>query len=653
MTAQRHIIKRQVVELQIGGAIDAQQLQTEVSRIYRQRIVPLIDRYCSELSAPELIHRIDSLELNVGTIHPQHLEENLVAKVDNQLRALLAEQITADERKAKNSGADRKTASHLELFSVFAQTGSVPWWADSSHPHLLDNGLQYLMLNAPGPLRRLMRELAQEQFSLQRIVRHFDDRFLANLAAVLASSLNLATFAHLVHDLVLVLQNMTSGASQRQTRLRHRVWGVILQRANLKEEGETTWPPFFQAVLIRIARELGFTYPALLSGVRQVVQQDHTRFQSPIRAIIETLYTELSRTEPTRLVNLLRDTPHPVPLPLGERAAGALATASEGYVTQTSGDEELSQQVKQLPEASRAFASLWRLLGTLAARLPEPSQAPVLVALGRLESGPMDSAAFTVLISLLQSVLAQHHFPPILVPRWRAKLEQLARLDFSPARVPALTELLQDVLQQISSHRVKDARPGPARREQGAESIGASKTVKTLLNLTFNDTDELYIDNAGLVILHPFLRHFFERLELLEDKQFPDLASRQRAIGLLQYAVSEDPAPPEYLLPLNKVLCGVELDDVFDFGPPVTETEVEECTSLLTAVIANAPILKNMSINGLRGTFLLRPGVLSSRDGAWLLRVERETYDVVLDRFPWTLQWVKLPWMDTPLRVEW
>ena len=42
-----------------------------------------------------------------------------------------------------------------------------------------------------------------------------------------------------------------------------------------------------------------------------------------------------------------------------------------------------------------------------------------------------------------------------------------------------------------------------------------------------------------------------------------------------------------------------------------------------------------------------------SRDGAWLLRVERQTYDLVLDRFPWGWEWLRLPWMDAPLRVEW
>jgi hypothetical protein len=163
----------------------------------------------------------------------------------------------------------------------------------------------------------------------------------------------------------------------------------------------------------------------------------------------------------------------------------------------------------------------------------------------------------------------------------------------------------------------------------------------------------LFVGNAGLVILWPFLSHFLARLELLADKEFKDAAARQRAVGLLQHIATAESSFPEYLLPLNKVLCGLELTEVFDFGPPLSELEAEECTNLLTAVIQQAPILRDMSVPGFRGTFLLRQGVLSSRDGAWLLRVERETYDVVLDRFPWGWEWVRLPWMEAPLRVEW
>jgi hypothetical protein len=168
-----------------------------------------------------------------------------------------------------------------------------------------------------------------------------------------------------------------------------------------------------------------------------------------------------------------------------------------------------------------------------------------------------------------------------------------------------------------------------------------------------NEPDELYIDNAGLVILWPFLNHFFENLGLVQKGSFLNDDSMQRAVALLQYLASEDPKPPEYLLPLNKLLCGMELEDVFYLETPLTETEMDECNTFLEAVIEQAPILNKMSIAGFRGSFLLRQGILSSRDGASLLRVERETYDVVLDRFPWGMDWVKLPWMTTSLRVEW
>ena len=41
------------------------------------------------------------------------------------------------------------------------------------------------------------------------------------------------------------------------------------------------------------------------------------------------------------------------------------------------------------------------------------------------------------------------------------------------------------------------------------------------------------------------------------------------------------------------------------------------------------------------------------RTGSWLLSVERQPYDLVLDRFSWSWAWLKLPWMPEPLTVEW
>ena len=177
---------------------------------------------------------------------------------------------------------------------------------------------------------------------------------------------------------------------------------------------------------------------------------------------------------------------------------------------------------------------------------------------------------------------------------------------------------------------------------------------RALVDYTFSQADAWYVHNAGLVILWPFLATFFERLGLVGEEQFNDEAARHRAVGLLQHLADGLPEiPPEYLLPLAKVLCGMDPATVFDFGLPLTDAEIEEGDTLLQAVIAHAPVLNEMSVQGFRGTFLLRRGVLSIRDGSWLLRVERETYDVVLDRFLWSMVVVRLPWMDAPMHVEW
>jgi len=168
-----------------------------------------------------------------------------------------------------------------------------------------------------------------------------------------------------------------------------------------------------------------------------------------------------------------------------------------------------------------------------------------------------------------------------------------------------------------------------------------------------NDEDEIYVDNAGLVILWPFLEHFLRHVDLLEAHRFKTPQARHRAMALLQYAATEDQQPPEYQLVLNRILCGVDMGSVLDLERPVSEAEAAECGRLLQAVIEQATILKNMSIPGFRASFLRRKGALFQREGAWLLCVERSSFDVVLERFPWSFSWIKLPWMPKALQVEW
>ncbi len=165
--------------------------------------------------------------------------------------------------------------------------------------------------------------------------------------------------------------------------------------------------------------------------------------------------------------------------------------------------------------------------------------------------------------------------------------------------------------------------------------------------------DTAYVTNAGLVLLWPFLTMLFDRLGYLEMRKFktPELA--ERAAHLLQYLATGEEEFPEYILVLNKLLCGVEAARPLARAVLLTPEERSTGEGLLGAVIARWEILKNTSVAGLRETFLQRAGRLDYHPERVALTVETKTLDILLDQRPWSISTIKLPWMPLPLYVTW
>jgi hypothetical protein len=161
----------------------------------------------------------------------------------------------------------------------------------------------------------------------------------------------------------------------------------------------------------------------------------------------------------------------------------------------------------------------------------------------------------------------------------------------------------------------------------------------------------MYIENAGLVLLHPFLPRFFAALDIANEDE---LLQPERALCLLHFLTTGQPMAPEYALILPKILCNIPLLAPVETDLDLRDTETEEAVALLEAVIRHWEVLRNTSPDGLRGTFLLRSGKVSLRDdGDWLLQVESNSVDILLDQLPWGISMIKLPWMDKMLWVEW
>lgn len=164
---------------------------------------------------------------------------------------------------------------------------------------------------------------------------------------------------------------------------------------------------------------------------------------------------------------------------------------------------------------------------------------------------------------------------------------------------------------------------------------------------------ETFISNhAGLVLLTPFLPHFFERLELTHENQFTNETARQRGACLLHYAASGvtelgNPAP------VARLLCGLPPGASSPTTLPLSEHEITVTGQLLQAVIQQWPAAGQSSIAGLRGNFLEREGRLQCGAESDSLTVARRAYDILLDQLPWSVSIIRAPWMSRPLHVHW
>jgi hypothetical protein len=187
----------------------------------------------------------------------------------------------------------------------------------------------------------------------------------------------------------------------------------------------------------------------------------------------------------------------------------------------------------------------------------------------------------------------------------------------------------------------------------GGVGQAAERPYEIYRNKPEDGNDEIYIRNAGLVIFWPFLNRFFESVRLVKKGRFVSPEASERGVHLLQYLADGSTETPEHELALNKVLCGRLLAEPVAREFKITRKESGEGDSLMRAVIQNWPALGKISTDGLRAAFLQRRGVLKLHHGDWLVQVERETHDVLLDRLDWTISVIRLPWLENMIYTEW
>jgi hypothetical protein len=164
---------------------------------------------------------------------------------------------------------------------------------------------------------------------------------------------------------------------------------------------------------------------------------------------------------------------------------------------------------------------------------------------------------------------------------------------------------------------------------------------------------EIRVQNAGLILLYPFFRHFLTVLkllgkqnEILEDKKF-------EAVQILHFLATGEEEFWEGDLIFEKFICGIPLQNSLPKQTLISLEMKKEAETLLKETIKNWPALKRTSPDGLRQMFLQRNGKLVQKSERYKLVMERKAQDVLLEKIDWNISIIQLPWRKELLTVDW
>ena len=234
------------------------------------------------------------------------------------------------------------------------------------------------------------------------------------------------------------------------------------------------------------------------------------------------------------------------------------------------------------------------------------------------------------------------------------------------------SEILYLLFEEILAHPNIDAAELIEKLQNIHSSLNLSQKalVSSILKISMNSVDDIkevasdglvpndlkdsiYVNNAGMIIIWPFLSTLCSKLGLLEGKEFKDDYSLQKAVLMLHYIVFGDENFEESNLVLNKILCGTSPDFFVDTSLRLSEMDKSIGEQMLTAVTKNWEKLDNTSARGLRESFLKRNGIIKKNENNYTLIVEGKPFDMLLKTIPWNIMMIQTSFMDIRLLVEW
>jgi hypothetical protein len=607
MSEQVHIIKRVLIDLDIHDHLPANEIQDESATVLKKLIAPMVGDHLDLLTADGTDIRIDCWEIDLGMISAHSLEADLTERLAQCLAAdeqlILAKQQSADT----NHESQMPRHTDVELVVYFLQTGMLPWWVKNPSSQTFTQALTALLATQPDMLHNIILQQAPDMVMLERLINTLNNEQLHHIAA----SLNPA-YRPLPELYLQIARNI--GIAAENTSFRQAWWANVLYYASQAYPNQYPVGPGHSKgrAAAGASRLTQIFFNAL---ARQEIDIGNKAYDDHYHQLFR-VYTAFAEA----LVLLTENGVCP-DLNMHQEQIKEIRASITGSVIQQT----------YLQQSVLHARHLWDNLGwALGLSRPTAQHHP------KKANADTGTDGTTGKVTLSTEPESPHTSPGRSVSNVQQTESEAALSDPFAAQ-----------------HHNKNTDKGSNQSNTAADPA-SEDTIAAKLISQFTATERFSVSHAGLILLWPFLPHFFSALNLIDKDAFHDKQSQYKACMLLLYvALGDDLELFEGHLPVIKLLCGLELTEWVDIQTDITQHDMDEADHMLEAAIGHAPMWSGLSLAGLRQAYLQRPGILSIRDGNWLLQVERQNYDILIDRLPWSNNLIKLPWLEHLIFVEW
>lgn len=598
---ERHIIGKQYLDVTFNGSgSGAMAFQSAISALNRHGISPAIGQILDRHAADGSVLRIDRLEVDAGAVPLKELEARLPAMIAEALDKALAdiampEATVAGETMEEPPGRRLSEAeAAVDALLFFLRHGTLPaTWRPQSHESF---EAQLPEAWSRGGLARQTADALASATARQRLLAQFSPQVITRLLETLLPNAMPVIVKILDEFQNAGLPEESTGRIERE--LIDEALALSARRTNISTEE-------LQVMLVEIAMSL----PEIQASVPDDFRSDESLKNPRSREKSRTSATDSAEGETARVT---RDSAPPAhrendETPLSGQSESDLAHSDNHPPNMSS--ETAAQDGQSTPSGNQRSD---RSVG-VTERSPDSS------------SGSRDTNASA---RTTDNLTGERKREPSASGESADRPATTSQASFSGSGSDSTAK----------------------RRDSGNQRTPLRHTAEPVPEHP-DERRGLYVENAGLVLLHPFLPQLFGAMKITGDDE---LLRPGEALRLLHYLATGSEDAPEYELALPKILCGLPPASLAGEAEPLSDEEREESAALLSAVIRHWEALKNTSPDGLREAFLKRPGKLTRRhDGGWLLQVESNSFDILLDRLPWGFSMIRLPWMPSMLHVEW